>query len=668
MAESLRLESETERLTRRLDRERRARQEAEVIAEVRLRALYDRQREIELLERVASAANSTSSMREALQIALDEVCTYAAWAVGLAYIAGEETGNGEMVPLPVQHMSKPYAFERFCAAAAEPEVSQGLDLPGRVLATSEAVWIADLSRDHHFPRADLAHQVGLRSGCAFPVLVGTEVVAVIELFGEAPAEINESFLRVAAQIGAHLARVVERSRAKGLEYHAYHDALTNLPNRTLFLDRLQRSVSRAARHPEYRFAVMFVDLDRFKSVNDSLGHEAGDQLIVEVVQRLLASLRQDERQNGAGAPPKRPHGDDTLARFGGDEFTVLVDELRDPADAVRIADRIQERLAAPFALMGQEIFTTASIGIVLSGPVARTADEIIRDADIAMYRAKARGRARAEVFDGAMHDHAVQRLRLETDLRRALERDEYRLHYQPVVSLADGRVVGCEALVRWQRPEHGLVFPGDFIAVAEETGIVVPMGRWVLREACRQAKAWQRADQPLTMAVNASPKQFSQPDLVEHVHQALEDSGLEASALTLEITEGVVMEDASRAGATLAQLTALGVSASIDDFGTGHSSLSRLLHFPVTTLKIDRSFTRGIHTDRGSHAIVLTIVTLAHSLGMRVVAEGIETKEQLVELRALGCDYGQGYLFSKPLEPEAFEEWLAARSEDGVRL
>jgi predicted signal transduction protein with EAL and GGDEF domain len=664
MGETLRVESETERLTRRLDRERRARQEAEVIAEVRLRALYDRQREIELLERVASAANGTSSLREALQFALDEVCTYAGWSVGLAYVAGDESTGGEMVALPVQYMSKPHVFERFCAAPMEPDAAQGVDLPGRVAATSEAVWVADLSCDGHFPRAHLAQELGLRSGCAFPILVGSEVVAVVELFGEAPIDANDSFLRVATQVGAHLGRVVERSRAKGLEYHAYHDALTRLPNRALFLDRLQRAVSRAARHPEYCFAVLFVDLDRFKSVNDSLGHDAGDQLIVEVVRRLTASLRQEDRKNGAGVPAKRPYGDDTLARFGGDEFTILVDELRDPADAVRIADRIQQRLAAPFALAGHEIFTTASIGIVLSGPVVRTADELIRDADIAMYRAKSRGRARAEVFDGAMHDHAVQRLKLETDLRRAVERDELCLHYQPIISLTDGRVVGCEALVRWQRPDHGLVFPGDFIAVAEETGIVLPMGRWVLREACRQAQAWHRDDRPLAIAVNASPKQFSQPELAEQVRQALEESGLHPSALTLEITEGVAMEDASRAGATLSQLQAIGVTASIDDFGTGHSSLSRLRHFPVTTLKIDRSFTRDIHSDPGSHAIVLTIVTLAHSLGMQVVAEGVETHEQLTELRALGCDRGQGYLFSPPLDPSAFAEWLANRSHD----
>ena len=666
MVEGSSLDSVIERLTRRLDRERRSRLEAETIAEMGLRALYDKQGEMELLERIAGAANQASSVREALTFAVDQICAYAGWPVGLAYVAGEGPSKTEMVPLPIRHVSGPEPLERFCLTAYDMTYPSSVDLPGRVAATARAAWITDLLRDDNFPRARIARQAGLRSGFAFPVLVGQDVVAVLEFFAEASTEIDESLLRLASHIGAHLGRVVERSRAEGLEHHAFHDALTKLPNRALFLDRLQRSISRSHRHSDYTFAVLFIDLDGFKSVNDSLGHAAGDQLIVEIAERLALSLRRDDWLR-AGADikgPKRSVGDDTLARLGGDEFTILVDELNDSTDAVRIAERIQQQLTAPFVLNGQEVFTTASIGITLNATARRSAEEMIRDADIAMYRAKALGKARCEVFDGAMHEHAVYRLKFETDLRRALERQEFRLQYQPIVSLEHGRIVGCEALLRWQRPCTGVVPPAEFIAVAEETGMILPLGRWVLREACEQAKRWQEQippNAPFTVAVNISARQFAQPDLVDQVRQTLVEARLPPSSLTLELTERVAMEDPERASVILSQLRALGVEASIDDFGTGYSSLSRLRHFPATMLKIDRSFTHHVHQDQANRAIVLTILTLARNLGMRVVAEGIETEEQARKLRSLDCDFGQGYFFSPAVDTEGLGPWLSGQ-------
>jgi diguanylate cyclase (GGDEF)-like protein len=665
MAETIPAESEIQRLKNRLARERRARLEAETIAETGLRALYEKQLEMELLERVAGAANQTSSIPEALQVALDQLGAYTGWPLGFAYVAEDDVSHRRMVRLAVRHVSRPGVFERFYGDDAQSSYEWGVGLPGRVAAARAPVWIGDLSEDPKFIRANLASETGLRSGFAFPVMVGDDVAAVLEFFSDTSSDINESLLRVVSHVGTHLARVVERSRAVGLEHHAYHDALTKLPNRALFLDRLRRAVSRSIRHPEYNFAVLFVDLDGFKTVNDSLGHAAGDRLIVEIAERLRQSLRRDTvGQASAGATgERRAIGDDTVARLGGDEFTILVDEVHDPSDAVRVAERIQKQLAPPFDLNGQEIFTTASIGIVASGPVQRTAEEFIRDADTAMYRAKALGKARYEIFDQVMHQHAVSRLKLETDLRRALERNEFKLHYQPIVTLTDLRIVGCEALLRWQRPGAGLLLPAEFIDVAEETSIMVPLGRWVLREVCRQVREWHTtlaAFTTFSAGVNISPRQFAQPDLVAYVRETLMAAGLSSRNLKLELTERVAMQDVDRASATLSQLSDIGVQGSLDAFGTGYSSLSRLRHIPVSALKIDRSFTRNVHEDRASRAIVMTIVTLAHSLGMQAVAEGLETDAHVRELRALGCDLGQGNFFSPPVDGRAFEKLLTS--------
>ncbi len=443
----------------------------------------------------------------------------------------------------------------------------------------------------------------------------------------------------AYRMAGSLTDITERKLAEEQLLHdAFHDSLTNLPNRALFADLLSRSLGRAQRRADYRFAVLFIDLDRFKVVNDSLGHTVGDELLRAITRRIERCVRPG----------------DTVARLGGDEFTILVDDIGSPSDATRVADRIQRELTQPFSVSGHEVFTSASIGIALSASGYEEADDLLRDADIAMYRAKALGKARYEVFDTAMHARAKALLELETDLRRAIERNELRLHYQPVVSLETGCIAGFEGLVRWQHPQRGLIGPAAFVPIAEETGLIIPIGRWVLQEACRQMRQWQDrfpALRDLTISVNLSGKQFAQARMVDDVGQALKESGVAPGRLRLEITESVVMENAPSAMAMIDQLRELDVKIDIDDFGTGYSSLSYLQRFEVDHLKIDRSFVSNIGSDKGENKeIVRTIVTLAKHLGMDAVAEGVETPYQLETLRELGCQRVQGYLFAEPVD------------------
>ena len=457
--------------------------------------------------------------------------------------------------------------------------------------------------------------------------------------------------------------ITERKRAEErLAHQSFHDSLTDLPNRSLFLDRLQRAVAVSRRHSDFKFAVLFIDIDEFKVFNDSLGHAAGDNLLVQVAKRLTAGLRSADTVSRPriGEDTQLFVGESTLARPGGDEFTVLIEELHDPSDAIRVAERIQQRLAIPFDSNGQEIVLSASVGIAFGNTGGMEAQDLLRDAEIAMYRAKSSGKARCEVFDHAMHAGAIKRLQLETDLRRALELNQFRVYYQPIVSLSSGRIVGFETLSRWQRPE-GLVMPGDFIAVADETGIILPINRQLLYDACRQLHSWQAlfpSDPPLSVNVNITPKQFEQPDLALQIGKTLKETGLDPSCLNLEITETIAMGDADRSAIVLTELKALGARLAIDDFGTGYSSLSRLQRFPVDTLKIDRSFISRMNTDHETGAIVRIIVMLAHGLRLKVVAEGVETEAQADLLRDIGCELAQGYLYSKPVPAETIEQLL----------
>lgn len=424
---------------------------------------------------------------------------------------------------------------------------------------------------------------------------------------------------------------------------AFHDSLTLLPNRVLFLDRLEQALVRTVRR-QGSVGLLFLDLDNFKLINDGLGHQAGDDLLVEASARLRVCVREE----------------DTVARMGGDEFVILM-ELTTEAEAVLAAERIEQQFRRPFRIGGSDFVTTVSIGIALGGAGHEQPDILLRNADVAMYRAKAGGRGRHVVFNASMQADSLSKLNLENDLRQAIGRGELRVHYQPIVILYSGRVTEVEALVRWQHPTRGLMAPADFISIAEETGLIIPIGQWVLEEACRQVAAWQvefPIKPTLMLSVNLSPRQFQQPNLVEQVSCALREAGLAPTWLKLEITEGVIMRDVDATNKTLGQLKELGVQIAIDDFGTGYSSLAYLKRLPLDILKIDRSFISGIGHDPEDTAIVRAIISMAKSLHLSVTAEGIETAEQATLLRGWACELGQGYYFSRPLDTSALTELL----------
>jgi diguanylate cyclase (GGDEF)-like protein/PAS domain S-box-containing protein len=440
--------------------------------------------------------------------------------------------------------------------------------------------------------------------------------------------------------------VTDRKQAESQLLHdALHDSLTGLPNRALFLNRMEMALQRSRRDSRNRFAVLFVDLDRFKVINDSLGHGLGDLLLVALAERLRGCIRVI----------------DTVARLGGDEFGFLLEGVQDLRQVVRTAERLQEELGRGFQLAGHEVFTSGSIGIALGGGSSEGSDQILRDADIAMYRAKAQGRGGYAVFDQDMHSTAVAALQLENDLRRGLERQEFELHYQPIATVAGNQLCGFEALLRWHHPERGLVLPGQFIPAAEDTGLIVPLGAWALETACRQMVDWEPLLAPQhSVSVNLSARQLAHPDLVRQVSSTLASTGAQASRLKLEITESVLMADAPAAQEVLLHLQhKLGVSVMIDDFGTGYSSLAYLHQFPVETLKIDRSFVTRL--GGGEEQIVGAIVTLARSLGMQVLGEGVETRPQLEALGRLGCDYAQGFLLAPPMPAGDAEAVLRRR-------
>ncbi len=454
--------------------------------------------------------------------------------------------------------------------------------------------------------------------------------------------------------------VTERKAVEGqLEHQAFHDTLTRLPNRALFMDRLNHALARARRSGNL-VAVLFLDLDNFKVINDSLGHRVGDQLLIMVSERLQQCVRPE----------------DTVSRLGGDEFTVLFEDVTELRAVTRVADRIAEQLEAPIilgghdqlrtsSLEGHEVFITASIGIAVQASIDEHPDDLLRKADVAMYEAKSKGKARYIVYERNMTSRFREHLLLETELRRALERDELRVYYQPIVKLDNGRIAEVEALVRWEHPHRGLVPPSEFITAAEETGLIVPLGRFVMEKACRQVVEWQRqfpsapGEPPLVVSVNLSVRQFQQPHLVQEITHIVIESGLEPAYLKLELTESVGIDDTGSTSSTLSKLRKLGFHLALDDFGMGYSALSYLKRYPFDTLKLDRTFVAGLGQDRENTAIVHAAVAFAKALSMRVTAEGIETKEQLIQLFRLGCDQGQGYYFSRPLPPEELSPLLA---------
>jgi diguanylate cyclase (GGDEF)-like protein/PAS domain S-box-containing protein len=766
-------------LERRLTREHRARLEAEAIAERATRDLYETIQELQesqirldenaamvaLLQRAAIAANEAVELEEAVQIVLDEVCRYTRWPVGHCYL--RDTG-GVLSPSSVWHLDDPTRYRRFRQVTEATPLRPGEGLPGRVL-TGGPAWINDVTHDTNFPRAAHLADIGVKAGFAFPVMVGDEVVGVLEFFAEEPREPNRPLLDVMAHIGTQLGRVVERQRAaddlraseeqtrlvietandafiaidpasriidwnhqaettfgwtreeaigrmlvdtiippnhraahshgvahflatgegpvlgrrvelsalhrdghefpieltpwavregdthrfnafvhdiserktmeRQLEHQALHDPLTGLPNRTLLLDRLRHTLARSRRDRQMS-AILFVDLDRFKAVNDSLGHEAGDRLLLAVAARIPAALRPG----------------DTLARLGGDEFVILCEDVASSDDAEAIATRILETLSEPFTLPTGEAFITASIGIALASGEGENPDELLGDADLAMYRAKERGKGVHELFDHHMRARLVERMATEKALRQAVDRDEFFLVYQPIVELGTGTLRGVEALVRWRHPERGLVPPSEFIPLAEETGLIMPVGNFVLDGACSQTREWEqrRGGSRLTAAVNVSVRQLEVAGFVDEVARLIAEHHLAPGDLTLEVTESVLMHNSSIH--RLWELRELGVRLAIDDFGTGYSSLDRLRRMPVDALKIDKSFIDEIDTGPPGTSLVAAIIAMAHSLGLTLIAEGVETEHQLHTLRRLGCDEVQGYLLARPVTPDELEQ------------
>lgn len=556
---------------------------------------------------------------------------------------------------------------RFSAApssseAASPSlegfpVAEGMASCGTAAHRKTSVFVNDTAQDHLWENfQDLAECYNVRACWSSPFFSRNgDLLGTFALSHSVPCEPTLHHLQI-LKTATYLASIaVERHHAaEVLRQQALHDALTGLPNRVFFMEQLKQRIQavRACLFlndpPEqsYEFAVLFLDVDHFKLVNDSLGHNIGDQLLIEIVRLVKRCIRTK----------------DTFARLGGDEFAVLLETIEEVSQARLIADRIRAVLSFPLKLNEHEVFTSVSIGIAHSSNGYTQPEELLRDADTAMYRAKAQGRANYEIFDKEMHTNALSRLHMEMDLRHVVEdlflnnTSPLQLYYQPIISLSTGVIVGVEALIRWIHPERGFISPVEFIPVAEETGLIVPIGRWVLHEACNQLRRWQEKPgqaQDLVMSINVSSRQLLQPDFTSQISQILQATQIAASSIKLEITESVLMETATCVTDQLAQMQDLGICLSLDDFGTGYSSLSYLYRFPINNLKVDRSFVDGLGS--GQDQIVQTIIALAHGLGIDVTAEGVETAEQLARLKALGCEFGQGYLFSRPVEPESVE-------------
>ncbi len=560
---------------------------------------------------------------------------------GCIFLADERTGELHMV---ASH-GLPDEILKTCAT-----VEAGTCLCGKSAAERSLVFTScvDEQHTHRYPGIT-AHG----HYCA-PILMEEQLLGVLNIYLDEHHESTPEEIRFITSVAYTLAGMIQRHRAEEqLRHHAYHDSLTNLPNRTLFMDRLEHYIQYCKRHTGYRCAVLYLDLDRFKTINDSLGHGFGDRLLLEISGRIRECMRPE----------------DTVARMGGDEFTLLLEEVKEPADALRVADRLHQSLREPFCIEDREIFVAASIGIALSSTDGRVATDLLRDADTAMYRAKSQGTGHTVLFDERMHLHAVGQLNLETELRQALERGELHLHYQPIVAAGTGQILGFEALARWEHPRRGLVPPGEFIPVAEETGLINPIGHWVVAEACRQLQEW-RQDYPghadLYMSVNLSARQFLQPGLLERIDQVMAESGIPPHCLALEITESVLVDNHESTHKTLLDLKARGLHLYIDDFGTGYSSLSYLHTFPFDALKIDRAFVSRLTTDTEEVEMVSTIIAIARNFNMGVIAEGVETDTQLERIIALGCERVQGFYFAPALPPTEARSWLENRGETTV--
>ena len=628
-------------LERRLLRERAVRREAEEISERATRNLYEHQQRLTLLGLVAKAANEATDLPSVLRVALEAVRGHCGWSVGHTWIV-EPDGVVSATDVWAGDIDR---FQALRIASRDTRMDAETGLPGMVIASSEPVWIRDFSVVPSMPRMQAAAAVGLHTAMGFPILTGDKVVGVLEFFSERVEELDPQLLDLLAQVGTEVGRVAERQRAAArLLHQATHDVLTGLPNRVLIREKLDRMLAGAEGSASHSSAVFFVDLDGFKAVNDSLGHAAGDRVLRDVAERLSFVVRPS----------------DTLGRLSGDEFIVLCDSLSPDHSIEVVAEQIATALRQPFEFEGELFQVSASVGIT-DLTIHRDPEELIAEADAAMYQAKQRGRGQYQIYTDALGEMLRKRSELERSLRKAPERDELELHYQPLLELVDRRIVGVEALLRWSRPE-GMVMPMDFIPLAEETGLIVPIGAWVLDAAVRQMTEWH-ADASLAsppwMSVNLSVRQLADPDLIERVAATIVEHGADPSKLLLEVTESVILDDVEAGLTVLTELNRLGTEIAIDDFGTGYASLSYLSQFPAHTLKIDRSFISEMDQPR-TRAIIASMIELAHALGLSAVAEGIETREQHATLVALGCDLGQGFLFARPMPAAEIEPLLRA--------
>ncbi|WP_245496768.1 putative bifunctional diguanylate cyclase/phosphodiesterase [Lichenibacterium ramalinae] len=609
-----------QRLTKRLARERQARLKAEEIAEHGLRELYDKQEHLRLLERVATQANLSNSVEEAFRFTLKAVRTHCAAA--LANVFWLRSDEADLHPAGIWDTDDTQNFSDFLDAGKSLTFAPGIGLPGRVLQSRSAFWMDDVATDASFLRARAARDCGLHAGFAIPIVVGSDVVAVMEVFQLTIMKPNQVLLAVLTQIGVQLGRVFERSRSEAkLRHDATHDALTKLPNRRALIERMEEGF-----WPKRRFKLLLIDLDRFKAVNDTFGHPVGDLLLVQVADRLRAVVGQKG----------------FVARLGGDELATLVEGDLDRA--LDVSHQITMSFNEPFDLGRATVRIGCSIGLCCTDDAASVM-ELVQLSDIALYEAKRNGGGQTSCYQVGMKEAVAERHSLESDMRIAMGRREFHLAYQPVMTLCDDRIIGYEALIRWDHPVRGLVPPASFIPVAEQSDQILAIGRWVLEEACREAATWI---DDRHVAVNVSSVQLRSPRLLEHLISALTTSGLPADRLEIEVTETALIESGEKVSEILTAIRTLGVKVAMDDFGTGYSSLSHLRQLPFDRIKIDRSFVANAMTDQSSMAVLKGVIQIGRDLGVSTLAEGVETKGQLDLLRSLGCDVIQGYLIGKP--------------------
>lgn len=594
--------------------------------------------EIRLLQTITLAVSEAPDLSGAIQIVLKKVCEVTNWDLGQAWLP--QPGNHTIVCCPSWHVVAP-ELEIFRAASLEPRIPRDEGLLGRAWLTKRPVWITDVAAEPGFARATQARAAGLRAGAAFPVIANDEVVVILEFFLREPRSEDQRLVDLVGAVAAQLGTMIARKRSEDrLKFLAHYDELTGLPNRTLLTLRLAQAMLDAEQR-NHLVAVAILDLDRFKAINDSLGHAIGDQLLNKVGKRLSESL----------------YPVDTIARLSGDAFGLVLPEMPTAEYAARVIQKVTDAFARPISVNGIELFTSASIGFALYPAHGIDAGVLLRNAEVAMYRVKGQGRNHYQLYTAEMTSKSRERLGLEHDLRYALDRGELAVHYQPVIDLASGKIEGSEALLRWHHPERGMVSPADFIPAAEETGLILAIGEWVLEQACRQVSIWSDATtEPLSVAVNVSARQFRQKGFVAAVASILARTGLDPKYLELELTESLLAE--TDILNTLNALSEMGIRLSVDDFGTGYSALSYLKRFPIDTLKIDQSFIREVTFEADTAALTSAMITMAHALGIRVIAEGVETATQLQFLKQHGCDFVQGYYFSPAVTPQKLAELM----------